>query len=159
MYFGIESKIATLHGNLKDDFCFFRRKFRCLPQGVKMQKRTFAIDNICLRCNAFFLQCSFSQHSSFGRVSQSLHITKASCQAWLKLLIANEVRIGGLGGSVPKPANLRQFTNHLGWPPWSVLRPMYQVAIGDGGVRFPPGPSMDVHWGGQNRRKAMEELE
>ena len=27
------------------------------------------------------------------------NITKASCQAWLKLLIANEVRIGGLGGS------------------------------------------------------------
>ena len=26
-------------------------------------------------------------------------VTKASCQAWLKLLIANEVRIGGLGGS------------------------------------------------------------
>ena len=58
------------------------------------------------------------------------HVTKASCQAWLKLLIANEVRIGGLWGSVPKPANLRQFPNHLGWPRWSVLRPMYQVAIG-----------------------------
>ena len=27
------------------------------------------------------------------------NITKASCQAWLKLLIANEVRIGGLGGN------------------------------------------------------------
>ena len=25
-------------------------------------------------------------------------ITKASCQAWLKLLIANELRIGGPGG-------------------------------------------------------------
>ena len=25
-------------------------------------------------------------------------ITKASCQVWLKLLFANEVRIGGLGG-------------------------------------------------------------
>ena len=34
------------------------------------------------------------------------HITKASCQAWLKLLIANEVRIGGLGGS---PAETDQF--------------------------------------------------
>ena len=29
----------------------------------------------------------------------NIYITKASCQAWLKLLIANEVRIGGLGGS------------------------------------------------------------
>ena len=27
-----------------------------------------------------------------------IHITKASCQAWLKLLFANEVRIGGPGG-------------------------------------------------------------
>ena len=43
--------------------------------------------------------------------------------------------------------------------------------LGDGGLRFPPGPSIDVHWGAtgmegrmkqersQNRRKAMEELE
>ena len=36
-------------------------------------------------------------------VTQSLQvkiciITKISCQAWLKLLIANEVRIGGPGG-------------------------------------------------------------
>ena len=31
--------------------------------------------------------------------------------------------------------------------------------LGDGGVRFPTGPCMDVHWGGQNRRKAMEKLE
>ena len=36
----------------------------------------------------------------------SIHFTKASCQAWLKLLIANEVRIGGLGGS---PAERGQF--------------------------------------------------
>ena len=51
--------------------------------------------------------------------------------------------------AVPQPFGVR----------WSVLRPMYQVQLGDGGVRFPPGPCMDVHWGGQNRRKAMEELE
>ena len=32
-------------------------------------------------------------------VFRCVNFTKASCQAWLKLLIANEVRIGGLGGS------------------------------------------------------------
>ena len=31
-------------------------------------------------------------------VGHSLFFTKAGCQAWLKLLIANEVRIGGPGG-------------------------------------------------------------
>ena len=43
--------------------------------------------------------------------------------------------------------------------------------LGDGGLRLPPGPSIDVHWGAtgiegkmnqersQNIRKAMEELE
>ena len=30
--------------------------------------------------------------------SAAYNFTKASCQAWLKLLIANEVRIGGPGG-------------------------------------------------------------
>ena len=42
--------------------------------------------------------------------------------------------------------------------------------LGDGGLRFPPGPSIDVHWGAtgmegkmkqersQSIRKAMEEL-
>ena len=40
----------------------------------------------------------------------NIYITKASCQAWLKLLIANEVRIGGLGGG---PAETDQFeANH-----------------------------------------------
>ena len=31
-------------------------------------------------------------------ISRDIYITKTSCQAWLKLLFANEVRIGGPGG-------------------------------------------------------------
>ena len=39
---------------------------------------------------------STSCHLNF--TASQLYITKASCQAWLKLLFANEVRIGGPGG-------------------------------------------------------------
>jgi hypothetical protein len=46
-------------------------------------------------------------------LSFSSRITKASCQAWLKLLFANEVRIGGPGGGRCK-----------------ILRLLYPVAIG-----------------------------
>ena len=87
-----------------------------------------------------------------------MHITKASCQAWLKLLIANEVRIGGLGGS---PAERGQFEAVP--QPFGVATVVGFAANVPGGnwvtVGFDsPGPCMDVHWGGQNRRKAMEEL-
>ena len=85
-----------------------------------------------------------------------IFITKASCQAWLKLLIANEVRIGGLGGS---PAERGSSPTIWGGHGGRICGQCTRWQLGDGGVRFPPGPCMDVHWGGQNRRKAMEELE
>ena len=64
-----------------------------------------------------------------------MFFTKASCQAWLRLLFANEVRIGGPGGG-------RFKLDHF-----EALPQLNRVASGDGGVRFPPGPSSDVHWG------------
>jgi hypothetical protein len=57
------------------------------------------------------------------------NITKASCQAWLKLLFANEVRIGGPGGGRFKTDHFEALPQ-LNRVAWSILRLMYQVAIG-----------------------------
>ena len=70
--------------------------------------------------------------------------TKASCQAWLKLLIANEVRIGGPGGGGSQ-------SDHFEAVPQLILVALAVVfeayvptrwQLGDGGLRFPPGPSI-----------------
>ena len=74
--------------------------------------------------------------------------TKASCQAWLKLLFANEVRIGGPGGG-------RFKTDHFEALPQlnrvaSVVDFEADVPGGNWvtvGFDSPPGPSSDVHWG------------
>ena len=88
-----------------------------------------------------------------------VYVAKASCQAWLKLLIASEERFWG-----SSPTN----SGGLGGRFWGRCT---RWQLGDGGLRFPPGPSIDVHWGAtgmagkmkqersQNIRKAMEELE
>ena len=103
----------------------------------------------------FFCLCVFSTHFfSIFFAFWVCFFTKASCQAWLKLLIANEVRIGGLGGGVPKPDHLRQFPNHLGWPRWSVLRPMYQVAIGWRWGSIPPWSVHGRALGGSKQKKS-----
>ena len=97
--------------------------------GVACIIRDFMFSFFFLHVDILFSHI-FHIYLLFLQIVSVFLFTKASCQAWLKLLIANEVRIGGLGGGVPKPDHLRQFTNHLGWLPWSVFRPMYQVAIG-----------------------------
>ena len=53
---------------------------------------------------------------------------KASCQAWLKWLIANEVRIGGPGGGGLKTDHFEALPQlgHGG----RILRPRYRVALG-----------------------------
>ena len=88
-------------------------------------------------------------------------ITKASCQAWLKLLIANEVRIGGLGGS---PAETDQFEaiHHLILVATVIV---FQAHVPGGNCvtvgfdSFLVPPSTCIVGEGQNIRKAMEELE
>ena len=72
-------------------FCFWSGKFRCLPQWVKMQEKTFAIDNIFLRCNAFF-QCSFSQHSSFWRAFPKSANIYAGFETYIALNVHNNGR-------------------------------------------------------------------
>ena len=64
-----------------------------------------------------------------------------------KLVIANEVRIGGLGGGRLQTDTFDAFPHLI-----RVLRGRFcgsctRWQLGDGGVRFPPGPSSDVHLG------------
>ena len=91
----------------------------------------------------------------------SIYITKASCQAWLKLLIANEVRIGGPGGCADKTDHFEAI-HHL------ILVAMAVVFEADvpGGNWVTVGfdsslvrPWTCIGGEGQNIRKAMEELE
>ena len=77
------------------------------------------------------------------------YITKASCQAWLKLLIANEVRIGGLGGRPAETCNFEAI-HHLILVATVVV---FQAHVPGGNwvtVGFDSPlvrPPMDVHWG------------
>ena len=70
------------------------------------------------------------------------------------------MRIGGLGGSRAESDQFEAVSQPFGVA--TVVGFAADVPGGNWvtvGVDPPPGPSMDVHWGGQNRRKAMEELE
>ena len=66
-------------------------------------------------------------------------ITKASCQAWLKLLIANEVRIGGPGGGGSQRPGGNWVTVGFDSP---LVHPSPSWA-----------PSIDVHWGRRSKHK------
>ena len=50
--------------------------------------------NFCIQLNHIYIYIYVHIHTH----THMYYITKASCQAWLKLLFANEVRIGGPGG-------------------------------------------------------------
>ena len=81
-----------------------------------------------------------------------IYITKASCQAWLKLLIANEVRIG-VWGQRAETSQFEAVHQPFGVATAVGFAAKYQVAIGWRWVRFPPGPCMDVHWGVKTEEK------
>ena len=88
-------------------------------------------------------------------------ITKASCQAWLKLLIANEVRMGGLGGG-PAETDKFEANHHL----ILVATVVVFQADAPGGNWVTVGfdsplvhPWTCIGGEGQNIRKAMEEPE
>ena len=88
-------------------------------------------------------------------------MTKASCQAWLKLLIANEVRIGGPGGGGSQ-------SDHF-----EAVPQLIQVAMAVVFEAYVPGgnwvtagfdsplvhpspswaPAIDVHWGRRSKHK------
>ena len=97
----------------------------------------------------------------YSALAYAILITKASCQAWLKLLIANEVRIGGPGGGADKTEDFEAIY-HL------ILVAMAVVFEADvpGGNWVTVGfdsplvrPSTCIGGEGQNIRKAMEERE
>ena len=63
------------------------------------------------RAGGFYRILCSGHFWTFGVETKMLLITKASCQAWLKLLFANEVRIGGPGAVASKRTILRHFPN------------------------------------------------
>ena len=88
-------------------------------------------------------------------------ITKASCQAWLKLLIANEVRIGGPGGggsqrdhfeAVPQPFGVAMVVVFEAYVPGGNW-----VTVGFDSPLVHPSPSwapsINVHWGRRSKHK------